>query len=170
MKETACVGVYLCVCASVGHRASLCPLRSLWSATGCYLFVSLNCVGLYVCPYFGCMLPGVSQDIRLLHVCVYGFGRGLYTYPWVPLGLTLLGVCLYVSLSASPLPQERLCLTPLVQISLWCVSCVPLRIGICIFKRKPAWVCIYCLSLSCGGSAGPGMWLSLLKASMWGGG
>lgn len=102
---------YLC-CASVGQRMR--PLRSLWSVSGCYylLFVSLSCVGLYVCSSLGVCLLSPSQDIRLSCVCIYCVVCVvLFVHlSLVPLGLTLLGMCLSVcvSLSAYPLPQ-RVC-------------------------------------------------------------
>lgn len=97
------VCLHVCACASVGHRTSLRPLRSLWSSAGCsLLFVSLNCLSLCVCSSPGYVLTVGVSGYQTLLFCVCG---SLIHLSLGPSGSHSVGcVFLYVHLSTYLLP------------------------------------------------------------------
>lgn len=118
------VCLHVCARASVGHRTSLRPLRSLWSAAGCsLLFVSLNCLGLCVCSSPGYVLTvGVSGyqtrvRVSFIVLCVWFSYTPIPGTPWVSLCWMCVSVCPFVYILAA-LKSLRV-----TTLALWVILC-----------------------------------------------
>lgn len=147
------VCLHVCACASVGHRTSLRPLRSLWSAAGCsLLFVSLNCLNLCVCSSPGYVLTvGVSGyqtrvRVSFIVLCVWFSYTPIPGTLWVSLCWMCVSVCPFVYILAA---LKSLRVTTSALWVILCFMCMSGNQRVSVFFLKSMSVFVYYACLCC---------------------